>query len=176
MSYLVAPSLCRKPWATTCSWFSEAHSYYSVQVWLIFTLWVPVWCIRISKPLMFLWMKTSLLRWQMLDSATFWGELTLQAPLLKCQQMKYSLHQSNIYLYISISHESFVLSGFSCTHTIMPCRVREFRRFSEKSDVYSFGVFLLELLSGKEATASPFPDSNQNLVEWVKFNLYEQSL
>jgi len=58
----------------------------------------------------------------------------------------------------------------------MPCRVREFRRFSEKSDVYSFGVFLLELLSGKEATASPFPDSNQNLVEWVKFNLYEQSL
>jgi len=58
----------------------------------------------------------------------------------------------------------------------MPCRVREFRRFSEKSDAYSFGVFLLELLSGKEATGSPFPDSNQNLVEWVKFNLYILSL
>jgi len=58
----------------------------------------------------------------------------------------------------------------------MPCRVREFRRFSEKSDVYSFGVFLLELLSGKEARVSPFPDSNQNLVEWVKFNLYVLSL
>jgi len=98
-SYLVVPSLCIKPLAT-CSWFSKAHSYYSVQVWLIFTLWVPVWCIRISKQLMFLWMKTSLLRWQMLDSTTFWGELTLQAPLLKWQQMKYSLHQSNIYLYL----------------------------------------------------------------------------
>ncbi|KHN46840.1 Putative receptor-like protein kinase [Glycine soja] len=48
--------------------------------------------------------------------------------------------------------------------------VREFRRFSEKSDVYSFGVFLLELLSGKQATESPFPDSNQNLVEWVLSN------
>lgn len=62
--------------------------------------------------------------------------------------------------------------GYACIyfplsmHT-MPCRVREFRRFSEKSDVYSFGVFLLELLSGKQATESPFPDSNQNLVEWV---------
>lgn len=50
---------------------------------------------------------------------------------------------------------------------ILLCRVREFKRFSEKSDVYSFGVFLLELLSGKEATESPSPDSNQNLVEWV---------
>ncbi|KAK7311291.1 hypothetical protein RJT34_09329 [Clitoria ternatea] len=48
--------------------------------------------------------------------------------------------------------------------------VREFRRFSEKSDVYSFGVFLLELLSGKEAIEPPFPDSNQNLVEWVLSN------
>ncbi|XP_028795852.1 putative serine/threonine-protein kinase isoform X1 [Neltuma alba] len=48
--------------------------------------------------------------------------------------------------------------------------VREFRRFSERSDVYSFGVFLLELLSGKEATESPTSDSNQNLVEWVQVN------
>ncbi|KAB1201355.1 Nodulation receptor kinase [Morella rubra] len=48
--------------------------------------------------------------------------------------------------------------------------VQEFRRFSEKSDVYSFGVFLLELVSGREATElSPF-DSNQNLVEWVQDN------
>ncbi|CAN1126593.1 Probable serine/threonine-protein kinase PBL3 [Linum perenne] len=39
--------------------------------------------------------------------------------------------------------------------------VREFRRFSEKSDVYSFGVFLVELISGREAT-------EQNMVEWVK--------
>ncbi|KAK4272254.1 hypothetical protein QN277_020838 [Acacia crassicarpa] len=46
--------------------------------------------------------------------------------------------------------------------------VREFKRYSEKSDVYSFGVFLLELLSGREATESPSSDSNQNLVEWVQ--------
>ncbi|XP_038695088.1 probable receptor-like protein kinase At1g30570 isoform X2 [Tripterygium wilfordii] len=46
--------------------------------------------------------------------------------------------------------------------------VREFRRFSEKSDVYSFGVFLLELLSGREATEAPSSDSSQNLVEWVQ--------
>ncbi|GLT73478.1 hypothetical protein SLA2020_453350 [Shorea laevis] len=45
--------------------------------------------------------------------------------------------------------------------------VREFRRFSEKSDVYSFGVFVLELVSGQEATESSSFDSNQNLVEWV---------
>ncbi|XP_028761200.1 putative serine/threonine-protein kinase isoform X2 [Neltuma alba] len=31
-----------------------------------------------------------------------------------------------------------------------------------------FGVFLLELLSGREATESPSSDSNQNLVEWVQ--------
>ncbi|KAE8021240.1 hypothetical protein FH972_007148 [Carpinus fangiana] len=48
--------------------------------------------------------------------------------------------------------------------------VREFRRFSEKSDVYSFGVFLLELVSGQEATEPPPFDSNQNLVEWVQNN------
>ncbi|KAJ6401233.1 hypothetical protein OIU84_016612 [Salix udensis] len=45
--------------------------------------------------------------------------------------------------------------------------VREFRRFSEKSDVFSFGVFLLELLSGMEAT-QPSPGTSQNLVEWVQ--------
>lgn len=45
--------------------------------------------------------------------------------------------------------------------------MKEFRRFSEKSDVYSFGVFLLELVSGREATEAPSSESSQNLVEWV---------
>ncbi|KAI4339483.1 hypothetical protein MLD38_024425 [Melastoma candidum] len=48
--------------------------------------------------------------------------------------------------------------------------VREFWRFSEKSDVYSFGVFLLELVSGREATDSPSLESNQSLVEWLQLN------
>ncbi|XP_024933496.1 nodulation receptor kinase isoform X1 [Ziziphus jujuba] len=46
--------------------------------------------------------------------------------------------------------------------------VREFGRFSEKSDIYSFGVFLLELVSGREATELASSDSSQNLVEWVQ--------
>ncbi|XP_050234019.1 probable serine/threonine-protein kinase PBL28 [Mercurialis annua] len=46
--------------------------------------------------------------------------------------------------------------------------VTEFRRFSDKSDAFSFGVFLLELLSGREATDSSSSDSSQNLVEWVQ--------
>ncbi|KAK2665981.1 hypothetical protein Ddye_004555 [Dipteronia dyeriana] len=46
--------------------------------------------------------------------------------------------------------------------------VKEFRRFSEKSDVYSFGVFLLELVSGREASESPSLDSSHNLVELVQ--------
>ncbi|GMI98145.1 hypothetical protein like AT3G26700 [Hibiscus trionum] len=46
--------------------------------------------------------------------------------------------------------------------------VREFRRFSEKSDAYSFGVFLLELVSGREASDLPSSNSTENLVEWVQ--------
>lgn len=52
--------------------------------------------------------------------------------------------------------------------------VKEFRRFSEKSDVYSFGVFLLELVSGREATEALSSNLGQNLVEWVQ-NVEENS-
>lgn len=46
--------------------------------------------------------------------------------------------------------------------------VKEFRQFSEKSDVYSFGVFMLELVSGQEASKSYPAESSQNLVELVQ--------
>ncbi|KAL3526224.1 hypothetical protein ACH5RR_014596 [Cinchona calisaya] len=46
--------------------------------------------------------------------------------------------------------------------------VKEFRHFSEKSDVYSFGIFLLELVSGQEASDLLSSDINQNLVEWLQ--------
>ncbi|XP_044501327.1 proline-rich receptor-like protein kinase PERK8 isoform X1 [Mangifera indica] len=46
--------------------------------------------------------------------------------------------------------------------------VKEFRRFSDKSDVYSFGVFLLELVSGREASDSSSSDPSKNLVELVQ--------
>lgn len=52
------------------------------------------------------------------------------------------------------------------------CRVREFGRFSEKSDVYSFGVFLLELVSGQEATDLLCSSRDGNIVEWVGIHSY----
>ncbi|KAL5718680.1 hypothetical protein ACHQM5_011557 [Ranunculus cassubicifolius] len=46
--------------------------------------------------------------------------------------------------------------------------VKEFGRFSDKSDVYSFGVFLLELVSGREATQSGSSTTTKSLVEWAQ--------
>lgn len=60
-------------------------------------------------------------------------------------------------------------------YDIHACRVREFRRFSEKSDVFSFGVFLLELLSGKEASEPPPSGTGSDMVEWVSYQSYSKS-
>ncbi|KDO45969.1 hypothetical protein CISIN_1g016626mg [Citrus sinensis] len=56
-------------------------------------------------------------------------------------------------------------SQVTADEIFLASEVKEFRRFSEKSDVYSFGVFLLELVSGREASSSLSPDSSQDLVE-----------
>lgn len=68
---------------------------------------------------------------------------------------------------VSCDYSCGTLSITLLIFTVYSCRVKEFRRFSEKSDVYSFGVFLLELVSGREASASLSPDSSLNLVELV---------
>ncbi|CAA6660073.1 unnamed protein product [Spirodela intermedia] len=46
--------------------------------------------------------------------------------------------------------------------------VCESRSFTDKSDVYSFGVFLLELVSGTEASQLQFTGSNQGITEWAQ--------
>lgn len=46
-------------------------------------------------------------------------------------------------------------------------RVCESKAFTDKSDVYSFGVFLLELVSGTEASRLQFTGPNQGITEWV---------
>ncbi|CAF2143465.1 unnamed protein product, partial [Brassica rapa] len=53
-------------------------------------------------------------------------------------------------------------------HIFLSPEVQEFRSFSEKSDVYAFGVFLLELVSGREASEPSPSSSTQTLVEWMQ--------
>lgn len=41
-----------------------------------------------------------------------------------------------------------------------------------KSDVYSFGVVFLELITGRRAIDSTRPQGEQNLVTWVRHDIY----
>ncbi|KAJ0252921.1 Protein kinase superfamily protein [Hirschfeldia incana] len=69
-----------------------------------------------------------------------------------------------------LGRDDVVVVGTSsdADHIFLSPEVQEFRRFSEKSDVYAFGVFLLELVSGREAS-EPYPsNSTQTLVEWMQ--------
>lgn len=81
-------------------------------------------------------------------------------------QIRYSSPRSKLNFTFS-AHTSFCIQ----VSQILPfCRVQEFRRFSEKSDVYAFGVFLLELVSGREASEPSPSSSSQTLVDWVCFH------
>ncbi|KAL3505771.1 hypothetical protein ACH5RR_031153 [Cinchona calisaya] len=44
-------------------------------------------------------------------------------------------------------------------------------RFCETSDVYSFGVFLLELITGREASNISANGSNESIMQWVERHL-----
>lgn len=46
-------------------------------------------------------------------------------------------------------------------------RINQIGILCETSDVYSFGVFLLELITGKEASHIDEFGSNQSILEWV---------
>uniref|UniRef100_A0A7N0UQ42 non-specific serine/threonine protein kinase n=2 Tax=Kalanchoe fedtschenkoi TaxID=63787 RepID=A0A7N0UQ42_KALFE len=58
-------------------------------------------------------------------------------------------------------------SGMAADEIFMAPEVKEFRRYSDKGDVYSYGVFLLELVTGREASGLAL-GSDQNWVEWVQ--------
>ncbi|CAM8985136.1 hypothetical protein QQ045_006330 [Rhodiola kirilowii] len=58
-------------------------------------------------------------------------------------------------------------SQVAADEIFMGPEVKEFRRYSDKGDVYSYGVFLLELVTGQEASGL-VSGSDQNFVEWVQ--------
>ncbi|XP_018453292.1 probable serine/threonine-protein kinase PBL9 isoform X2 [Raphanus sativus] len=71
-----------------------------------------------------------------------------------------------------LGRDDVVVAGTSsrldADHIFLSPEVQEFGRFSEKSDVYAFGVFLLELVSGREASEPSPSSSTQTLVEWMQ--------
>lgn len=112
---------------------------------------------------MFLWMRISLPELRMLESVTSWEEMMLLlVHRLLMLQTRSSSHQSNLTLL-----PFWITFCIQVSQTFQCFRVQEFRRFSEKSDVYAFGVFLLELVSGREASEPSPSSSTQTLVEWV---------
>ena len=99
----------------------------------------------------------------MQDFTMSWEDLTFQNRRLEQQRMRYSSLPS----IDSKTSTFFHILLYDCSSSILFCRVKEFRQFSEKSDVYSFGVFLFELISGQKATDVPVSDPSYTLVDWV---------
>lgn len=55
-------------------------------------------------------------------------------------------------------------------------RINQIGIHCETSDVYSFGVFLLELVTGRDASHIDEFGSNQSVLDWVSFKTNIQYL
>ncbi|KAI3469420.1 hypothetical protein Pfo_026083 [Paulownia fortunei] len=65
-------------------------------------------------------------------------------------------------------------AGSSCSSSFNAFRDPELglcNTFHETNDIYSFGIFILELISGKEATYKEAFGSNDSILQWVEEHL-----
>ncbi|XP_033508180.1 proline-rich receptor-like protein kinase PERK3 isoform X1 [Nicotiana tomentosiformis] len=67
-------------------------------------------------------------------------------------------------------------SGLSSVNAFRDPEINQIGILCETSDVYSFGVFLLELITGKEASHIDEFGSNQSILEWVEKQLSSDQL
>nr|XP_009770679.1 PREDICTED: proline-rich receptor-like protein kinase PERK3 isoform X2 [Nicotiana sylvestris]XP_016464614.1 PREDICTED: proline-rich receptor-like protein kinase PERK3 isoform X2 [Nicotiana tabacum] len=67
-------------------------------------------------------------------------------------------------------------SGLSSVNAFRDPEINQIGILCETSDVYSFGVFLLELITGKEASDIDEFGSNQSILEWVEKQLSSDQL
>lgn len=67
-------------------------------------------------------------------------------------------------------------SGLSSVNTFRDPEINQIGILCETSDVYSFGVFLLELITGRDASHIDEFGSNQSILDWVEKQLSSDQL